>query len=231
MRKNILITGLPRSGKSTILKKIISSYQNKVGFVTNEILGDGKRIGFEIETHNDKKAILASVKFNTNLKVSKYFVDTGNLDLMIREITEFKKKDLLFLDQIGQMELFSEKFKEIAIKFLDSENICLATLSKVYKDDFIEKIKSRNDVIVVEITPENRKIKQKFIENLIKKIIKARKYASEPERFEIESEKIVVNSDHGVRHIAHRENKFICDCKFFKENGICSHIIAVEEFF
>jgi nucleoside-triphosphatase len=230
MRKNILITGLPRSGKSTILKKIISSYQNKVGFITNEVLENGERAGFEAETHNGKKAMLASVKFNTNRKVSKYFVDTENLDLMLREITEFKKEDLLFLDEIGQMELFSEKFKEIAIKFLDSENLCITTLLKVYTDDFIEKIKNRNDIIIVEITQENTEIKQKLIENLIKKIIKAKKYASEPERFTIGNGKAAINTDHGVRHIISEEGKLICDCGFFQENRICSHVIALEEF-
>lgn len=230
MRKNILITGLPKSGKSTILRKIISGCQDKVGFITNEVREGGERVGFEIETQNGKKAMLASVKFNTGPKVSKYFVDIENLDLMIGEIIKFKEKDLLFLDEIGQMELFSEKFKEIVVKFLDSENLCIATLSKVYTDDFVEKIKKRNDVIIIEITRENREVKKKLIEDLIKKIIKAKKYASEPKRFKIEHGNATINTEHRIRHITSIENKLICDCKFFKENKICSHVIALEEF-
>lgn len=230
MRKNILITGLPKSGKSTILRKIISGCQDKVGFIANEVRENEKRIGFEIETHNGKKAMLASVKFNTGHKVSKYFVDIENLDLMIREITSFKEKDLLFLNEIGQMELFSDKFKEIVVRFLGSENLCIATLSKVYTNDFIEQIKKRNDIIIVEIAQENREVKKKLVEDLIKKIIKAKKYAGEPERFKIGHKKAVIKTEYGIRHITLTENKLICDCEFFKENQLCSHTIATEEF-
>jgi nucleoside-triphosphatase THEP1 len=51
MRKNILITGMPRSGKSTLLKNIISRIEDKVGFITHEIRKNGERTGFEIETN------------------------------------------------------------------------------------------------------------------------------------------------------------------------------------
>ena len=40
---------MPKSGKSTFLKKLISNFENKVGFVTNEIREDDEKIGFEIE--------------------------------------------------------------------------------------------------------------------------------------------------------------------------------------
>ena len=52
MRTNILISGVPKSGKSTILKKIIQHYSERIGFVTNEVREHDERIGFEIETHS-----------------------------------------------------------------------------------------------------------------------------------------------------------------------------------
>ena len=42
---------------ATLRKKIISNYVNKVGFVTNEIRENGKRVGFEMETHLGEKLI------------------------------------------------------------------------------------------------------------------------------------------------------------------------------
>ena len=74
MKKNILLTGQPKSGKSTLLKKIIEDMQNKVGFVTNEILEMEGRIGFEIETSQGEKAIIAHIGLDTPNKVSRYSV-------------------------------------------------------------------------------------------------------------------------------------------------------------
>ena len=170
MIKNILITGMPRSGKSTILNKLISEFKHKVGFVTNEVRENGERIGFEIETSTGDKSLLASVNLKTNLKVSKYFVNIINLDKIIQKVSVYANGDLLFVDEIGQMELFSEKFKGLVLNYLDSQNMCIATISKIYQDDFIKQIKSRKDVILVEIEEGNRNEKENQLRNLIKKI-------------------------------------------------------------
>lgn len=172
MKINILITGMPKSGKSTLLGKIIQKFENRVGFITNEVRKDGERIGFEIVTNAGEKSMLANIEFKTDLKVSKYFVDIENLDLMISKVENFNQNDILFLDEIGQMELFSEKFKVLVEKYLDSTNICVATLSKIYSDKFIEDIKKRKDILLIEITEENRYEKEKYIETLLSEITK-----------------------------------------------------------
>ena len=101
--KNILITGMPKSGKSTLLRKIIKKYNHKVGFVTNEIREDGERIGFELETHSGKTGMLANTKFITDFRVSKYSVDIKKLNTIIPDVRNSYENDLLFLDEIGQM--------------------------------------------------------------------------------------------------------------------------------
>jgi nucleoside-triphosphatase THEP1 len=230
MRKNILITGMPKSGKSTLLKKVISGLENKVGFVTNEIRENGERIGFEIETNLVEKVTLADVSFQTDFQVSKYFVDVNNLDKIIPKVSEFNNENILFLDEIGQMQLFSENFKNLVLKFLYSPNTCLATVSKIFSNEFIEQIKTRNDVILVEITEENRDTKEKFLTKLIGKIQKAKRYAGEPERFLIKGDEVTITTDHGEKHLKKVEDGWLCDCEFFTENKICSHLMAVEEF-
>jgi nucleoside-triphosphatase len=229
MRKNILITGMPRSGKSTLLNEVIGDYPEKVGFVTKEIRKDDTRTGFEIETNNGIRSALASVDFNTGLKVSKYGVNINNLDSVIPEVSRFSPNDLLYLDEIGQMELFSDNFKDLTLRFLDSGNVCVATVSMVYKDKFIEELKKRKDVILVEIDETNKEDKKDFLRALIKKIYKAKRYINEPERFERQGDKIILKSEHSVREININENGLNCNCGFYKENSICSHVIAAEE--
>lgn len=176
MKKNIIITGMPRSGKSTLLKKVLSGYKEKVGFVTNEILEGGQRVGFEVETNAGEKTVLASVNFNTGFKVARYFVNIENLDRIISRVAKFEVDDLLYLDEIGQMQLFSENFRDLALKYLDASNICVATLSKVYEDDFTRQIKGRDDAVVVEITEDNRDSVEAYLKDLIDKLLEIKTY-------------------------------------------------------
>lgn len=169
--KNIIITGDPRSGKSTLISKIISSELYKVGFVTNEILNNGTRLGFEINTSNGLKTILAHVNGSSSLKVSRYQVFPENLDRIIELMPPIDSKDLLYIDEIGQMELFSKRFKAFTQSYLDSSNVCITTLSKIYSDEFIEAIKSRQDCVFFNLTSENRLEQERLIK---KKLLELR---------------------------------------------------------
>lgn len=229
MRKNILITGLPKSGKSSLLKKLLPEISNKTGFITTEIVKDGERTGFMIEASTGETAVLASIDFKTDQKVSRYSVNVSNLDSVLSNLNNFKKDDVLFIDEIGQMELFSDHFKQLALAYLDSTNICLATVSKVFKDEFIDQVLARQDTILVEINEENRASKFDFLSKLLKKISRAKSYAQKPEIFSFLKGYVVVNSEHGDRHVEIFDNRMTCDCNFFQENKICSHVLAVEE--
>ena len=171
MIKKILITGLPRSGKSTLLEKVIHEIDNKKGFITREVRANEERTGFEIVTHDGRKKMLSSVNFKSSYKVSRYFVDVDGLDEIVATLRDYGQ-ELLYIDEIGQMELFSENFKDLVTNYLNSDNVFIATVSKVYEDDFIRRIKSRKDVLLYEITPENRGEKLAEIKDYLKKLLK-----------------------------------------------------------
>jgi nucleoside-triphosphatase len=230
MLKNILITGGVKSGKSTLLRNLVEDIPQKTGFVTNEILDKTGRVGFEIETSTKHKISLAHINSETPHKVGRFFVNIQNLKLAVAKVAAFRDGDILYLDEIGQMQLLSEKFKDLVIKFLDSENICLTTLSSIYQDEFIENVKERDDVILVEISAENREAKKKFIKQLIAKIERAQKYITEPERFTLEGREVRLKSEHDIRRLVSKNGKWHCDCDFFQKYKICSHSIAAEGF-
>lgn len=228
MKKNVLITGLPRSGKTTLLEKVISDYDNKVGFVTREVKRNGERTGFEIVTSDGENSLLASVNIKTKKMVSKYSVSVKNLNLMVSRTLKYSSEDLLYLDEIGQMELFSEKFKKLVLDYLNANNVCITTVSKVFKSRFINEVLGRRDAFVVEINSKNRDAKTIFIKGLIEKIYKAKRYVKELERFKIDKRKITMNSEHGVRTLV-RGEVLSCNCDFYEKYRICSHVIAAEE--
>lgn len=63
--------------------------------------------------------------------------------------------DLIIIDEIGKMEIFSDKFKGKVLDCLLSEKFVLATIG-IGGDKYISRIKERDDVIVFEMNRENR---------------------------------------------------------------------------
>jgi nucleoside-triphosphatase THEP1 len=219
MIKNILITGTPKSGKSTLLRKIISTQPNKVGFITTEIRNDNGRVGFELETHKGIKSVLAHIDFNTPHQVSKYFIDIKNLEKIIPQV------------EIGQMQLLSSDFEKLVKKYLDAENTLISTLSAVYQNGFTDSIRQRKDVYIVEISEDNRAEKEVFINQLIKKIEKARNYIAQPDKFVRRGNDIELKSEHGTRILSKVVDNWKCNCNFFSSYNICSHVIATQELY
>jgi len=231
MRKNILLTGMPRSGKSTLLERIVEEQQNKVGLLTKEVRENEERTGFEAVNHLGEKALIASIYVKSEIQISKYFVDFENLNKLIPSVLKFNKTNFLYLDEIGQMQMHSERFKELTLTYLNSDNVCLATVSKIYSDAFIDSVKNRPDIILVEITPENREEKYQFVTKLIGKIKKGERYVSQPEIFKFSLNTVTANTEHGEKHLTKKDDSWSCDCEFYDANKICSHVIALEELY
>lgn len=155
----LLVTGEPHTGKSTLLKKLISNIPNKVGFVTLEIPdpdNPGMRLGFKLIDHNGREAILAHINIESNIKVSRYGVDIKTLDEFINPLFYFQTDQLLYIDEIGQMELYSEKFKLLVEKYVTATNSFIGTITKNYQDELTEELKGNKMINIEEVTINNR---------------------------------------------------------------------------
>ncbi len=155
--KNFLLTGLPGCGKTTLIKELISEINiEKKGFYTEEIREKGQRTGFRIITLSGKQAILAHKDFESTYRVSKYGVSISNLEnIGVKEIEEALKGNfLIVIDEIGKMELFSERFKKAVMSALDSQNIVLGSIL-FSSHPFCDLIKNRKDTKLFVLTREN----------------------------------------------------------------------------
>ncbi|MDH4291082.1 MAG: NTPase [Dehalococcoidia bacterium] len=158
MKRALLLTGKPGTGKTALIKEALARTKVKGGgFYTEEIRTGGIRQGFRIVTLDGQEAILAHVDISSPYAVSKYKVDTGALDrvgvsALYRALQE---SDLVVIDEIGKMELLSPQFKEAVTQALDSGKKVLGTIM-LNHHPFADEIKRHPEAEVLLVTRDNR---------------------------------------------------------------------------
>ena len=165
---NILLTGPPRSGKSTLIEKVVKKIKRPAtGFLTRELREKDKRVGFLIETIAGKTGILAHENIKSNCRVGKYKVNLQDLEqIAVPSILPSSSDQIVVVDEIGKMECFSRLFRETLLRVLSSENQVIGSIA-LKGDRFIQNIKNRDDVALVSIT---EKTKDAALEFFLQKI-------------------------------------------------------------
>jgi nucleoside-triphosphatase THEP1 len=154
---NILLTGPPRSGKSTLIEKVVKMIKKPAtGFFTRELREKGTRVGFLIETIDGKTGLLAHQNIKSSYRVGKYGVNLEDLDqIAVPSIVPSAADRIVVIDEIGKMECFSRLFKETLLRALSAENLVIGSIA-VKGGRFIQTIKNRDDVALVSITEKTR---------------------------------------------------------------------------
>ena len=125
VKKNLLVTGLPGVGKTTLIKKLSEALKDfhPVGFYTEEIREEGVRKGFELISLDGKKGLLSHKNIRSPYKVGQYKVDIKGFEDFIDSISFFNPlTHLIIIDEIGKMECLSSQFKKLLKEILDSRN-------------------------------------------------------------------------------------------------------------
>ncbi|MBC8198609.1 MAG: NTPase [Desulfobacteraceae bacterium] len=155
--KNILVTGPPRCGKSTLIEKVILRIEKPMtGFFTREIKEKGKRVGFSIIRLDGKKGVLAHQNIRSRCRVGKYGVNLDDIDrIAVPSIIPMKPDEIVVIDEIGKMECLSPLFRQTLIRILASKHRVIGSISQK-GDRFIQKIKERDDVVLTHVSKKNR---------------------------------------------------------------------------
>ncbi|MEM7008541.1 MAG: NTPase [Thermodesulfobacteriota bacterium] len=167
-KKNILISGLPGIGKTTLIKEIYAQIKDShpVGFYTEEIRNESQRKGFQLMGLDGSTAIFAHILIESPHHVGKYRVDVEAFDRFLTSFDFSNKKRPVIIDEIGKMECLSSKFVSLVSQVFDSDNLVIATIS--HTDGGIKgKIKQRDDVELFKMNLDNRNSLSKEILEVI----------------------------------------------------------------
>jgi len=154
---NLLFTGAPGCGKSTLIEKILGEVRSPAtGFFTREMREKGRRVGFSITTLDGRRGMLAHQDVNSPYRVGKYGVNVRDIDrIAVPSMIPRGAEQIVVIDEIGKMECFSSLFRKTLKKVLDLPNPVIGTIS-LKGDTFLQQIKERRDVRLVTVTIKNR---------------------------------------------------------------------------
>jgi len=158
MQKNILITGPPGIGKTTLIRKLAEALPSfaPCGFFTEEIRERGIRKGFELKSFDGRTRVLGHVDLQGSSRVGRYGVDLPAFEDFLEALPFAGAAGrLVIIDEIGRMECLSSRFCDVTRSLLDSTTPVLATVA-LRGTGFVEEVKRRPDIILIEITRGNR---------------------------------------------------------------------------
>jgi len=162
MTRVLILTGAPGVGKTIVLTKTVDALKAKGvsvgGMISREVRKDNVRVGFEIvDLTSGKRGWLAHVNGN-GPQVGKYHVNLGDLDKIgTSAITQaLEKCNAIAIDEIGPMELYSQKFKQAVAQALESKKLVLAVVHGKAKDPLVTQVKRRVDAEIFNVTFHNR---------------------------------------------------------------------------
>ena len=155
--RNILFTGLPGCGKSTIIEKVVQRINRpSSGFFTREIRDRGRRVGFSITTLDGQHGTLAHIDIRSRIRVGRYGVNIQDIDkIAVPSMLPENDNVILVVDEIGKMECFSGLFRQTLMNILDARNTVVGSIS-LKGNAFIGAIKKRPDSLLISVSEKNR---------------------------------------------------------------------------
>ena len=157
--KHLLIVGRPGIGKTTLMKRLATSLRGCSidGFLTEEFREAEQRVGFWLSPLDGRQVLLAHRRMETGTRVGLYKVNVEVLDQIAVAVIHraIQRALLLFIDELGKMELCSLALQQAVQEALDRGPVVIATVG-VAPLPFLTTLKRRKDVELIPLSSANR---------------------------------------------------------------------------
>jgi nucleoside-triphosphatase len=156
----ILIEGRPGSGKTTAATRLAHLLRERKievqGFVTDEVRETGTRVGFRVRSFGGESAMLAHIGLPGPPRVGKYGVDLDAFErVALPALHSLPADGVVVIDELGKMELASERFRGEVLDLLDAPVTAVATVH-AFRHPFTDQLKNTSGVELIKLTPANR---------------------------------------------------------------------------
>jgi len=155
----LLIEGRPGSGKTTAAAHLVELLRERgatvAGFLTREIRERGRRVGFEVEALDGERDVLAGVELPGPPRVGKYGVDLEAFERVALPAISAPDAEVVVIDELGKMELASERFCE-AVGTLFEKPLPLVATVHTHRHPFTDRLKRRANVDLTRLTKNSR---------------------------------------------------------------------------
>ena len=176
VQPKIGITGLPRSGKSAVLDKVVSMIidERKAdpralrrgvpaniigGMRTEAIIENGERVGFAcVDILSGDRGVMAHREIDSRNRILGFGIDPSELDRVA--VTAIQNAigncEILVIDEVGKFSVESEGFVAAVREALEYDMPTLLTLHKKSRHPLLQDIRRRDDGRILEAPPANR---------------------------------------------------------------------------
>jgi nucleoside-triphosphatase len=183
------ITGLPRSGKSVVMEKVVQMlgdermkemrargedvHDAKIlgGMRCEALIENGERVGFKcINFQTGEEAVMAHKSIDSRLRVLGYGINPDALkEIAVPAIQQaMDEYEVIVIDEIGKFSVESEDFVDVVRKAMKVDKPTLLTLHKKSRHPLLQDIRRRDDARILEVTPVNRALLPYKIHKLIR---------------------------------------------------------------
>lgn len=152
---NLFLTGDISIGKTSLLKLALAQVEDSIGgFITKRVIEGSFRtyLSQSLENRDIKIKILQVDSRDWSKRVYRESFSRDLVDLLDHSL---KYQDLIVIDELGNTENDIESFTSKVFQLLDSDKPVFGVL-KDSNCDFLNQIREREDIIIIEITEDNR---------------------------------------------------------------------------
>jgi len=165
MKKAVKIglTGLPNSGKTTLIKTLISNFQGQGkivgGMITENIVENMRKVGMEVvDIRTGERATFAHVSFGETHKNINFGLDLEALENVgaasIKKASE--DCDIVIVDEVGPIQMESVEFNKTILETIKMNVDIILTIHKKSRHTVVQDIRRRDDMRILDVTPVNR---------------------------------------------------------------------------